>query len=281
MEDYRKKLKEYDHKWNTYEKAISDKEKERQQNCQNIIDNERLRNEKAGPPKPRWGWGQEDYEKRDEKGEDRELLVKGWFPPPSEVPSNPWPWERNSDGQMSREDRLLPEYYLLAIFHDYMLFDHQPLIITEEFAAECELIGMFRSFARSKDGESAAGLLFPSYEKYLPAALKDVQRDIALLSPANADVEGKDEWLTVKKAAKLLKVTPGRISQLCDEEKVKWEGHKKARRVSRMSITLYKIEHEAKEVDRETIKAGQVVMVDNLKDDKDVARDKKIQDQYR
>jgi hypothetical protein len=84
-----------------------------------------------------------------------------------------------------------------------------------------------------------------------------------------ADRTSEERWLKVKEIAELVGKTPGRITQLCNENKIACKGTQKSRLVDSSSALLYFAKKQAEVSRRKKQKLGE----DAMKDAADIERD--------
>lgn len=196
---FRQKIKEYCQRYKEYRKAIRGKEEERQINCQNIIDNPRLKDKESGPPGDGYVWGSDMYFFTDEKEKDHDIDVEGWFPPSkTTVPPHPWPWSTDND-ELDSTFMLPAQYLLLACCHDYNLHGERAPIITKEMINNYEDVGFedngltaFHSLGKSKSGPES---VLRQAEAHLESDYKDVVYDLESkqLAPVSLDSAATSE----------------------------------------------------------------------------------------
>lgn len=170
MAHFRSRISEYAH--NKYKFIIASEEqgKKREKKLQAILDNERLRDQEAGPPEKGWCWGTGCLEKINQQGKFHNIAVSGWTPPSAiESCANP-----DGLGDINYG------CWLLAVCHDYYLVGKRPLIIDKAFAAQNPGIAPLRVIQNSNHFPQIA--IIREKEPLFYPFLKDVHYAIKRLS---------------------------------------------------------------------------------------------------
>ncbi len=166
MAFFRAGISEYARNKYKFRIASEEQGKKREKNLQAILDNERLRDRKAGPPEKGWYWGTGCLEKINQHGKFHNIAVSGWTPPSTiDLCADP-----DAPGDINYG------CWLLAVCHDYYLVGKRPLIIDEAFAAQNQEIAVWK-IPPTPDPYPYEAMI-RQYEDNLYPSLKDVHYEL-------------------------------------------------------------------------------------------------------